>query len=330
MHCAPGVGHQIRHRSLSHYPDIEKTDRRSAIVCVQGFARTRVARNSLAISIPSGRLPFRSQATQPMNPQTILTSCDDGNLWGEPPSNAADFDVPTAYRCALAVRNLRIERGEIPRGFKIGFTNRNIWSRYNVHAPIWGTIYNTTLTFCDDHGSVSLSSNCQPRIEPEAVFGMKSTPVPNPSLDDLFNAIEWVAPGFEVVQSHLPDWKFQASDSVADGGLHAHLLVGRRVPISSIASTASSLNTLLAAASVSLMKNNQIIDKGRGANVLDSPLRALHHFLTELRQCPGAPDLVQGDVVTTGTWTDAWPVRPGETWTGAFDTPLSSLNVEFS
>jgi 2-oxo-3-hexenedioate decarboxylase len=265
-----------------------------------------------------------------MNPQTILTSCDDGNLWGEPPSNAVDFDVPAAYRFALAVRNLRVKRGEIPRGFKIGFTNRNIWSRYNVYAPIWGTVYSTTLTFCDDHATVSLASNCQPRIEPEAVFGIKSTPVADASLDDLFNAIEWVAPGFEVVQSHLPDWKFQASDSVADGGLHAHLLVGRRVPIGAIASTASELNTLLAATTVNLMKTDEVIDKGRGANVLDSPLRALHHFLSELRQCPGAPDLVQGDVVTTGTWTDAWPVVQGEIWTGAFSTPLSSLKVEFS
>lgn len=263
-----------------------------------------------------------------MNPQTILTDYDDGHLWVEAPSNATDFDVPAAYQCALAVRGLRIARGEVPRGFKIGFTNRNIWSRYNVYAPIWGTVYNTTLSFCEGEGTISLATNCQPRIEPEAVFGMKSTPVPDASLDELFNAIEWVAPGFEIVQSHLPGWKFKASDSVADGGLHAQLLVGRRVPMGAIARCASEFNDRLAATPVSLLKSDQIIDKGCGANVLDSPLRALHHFLVELRQCPGAPDLVQGDVVTTGTWTDAWPVQPGECWTGAFGTPLSQLKIQ--
>ena len=131
--------------------------------------------------------------------------------------DAAGFDVSAAYQNALAVRDLRIARGEVPRGFKIGFTNRNIWPRYNVYAPIWGTVYDTTLTFCDGHGAVSLTSSCQPRIEPEAVFGMKSTPTINASLDDLFETIDWVAPGFEVVQSHLPDWKFKAADTVADG-----------------------------------------------------------------------------------------------------------------
>lgn len=263
-----------------------------------------------------------------MTPQTILAHYDNGHLWVEPPSNTADFGLPSAYQRSLTVRELRIARGEIPRGFKIGFTNRNIWSRYNVYAPIWGSVYDTTLSFCEGRGTISLGSSCQPRIEPETVFCMKSTPPPDASLDDLFNAVEWVAPGFEIVQSHLPDWKFKAADSVADGGLHARLLVGRRVPMDAIATSANELNRLLAATQVTLMRGDQIVDKGCGANVLDSPLRALHHFLGELRQCPRAPDLVQGDVVTTGTWTDAWPVKPGECWSGAFGLPLSQLEVE--
>ena len=63
--------------------------------------------------------------------------------------------------------------------------------------------------------------------------------------------------------------------------------------------------------------------------VLDSPLRALHYFMQELRTCPGAPDLMAGDVVTTGTWTDAWPVQPGERWTAKRAAPLSDLSVTF-
>lgn len=263
-----------------------------------------------------------------MNPQAILTYNDEGRIWPESPSDAVGFDLPTAYQSALAVRKLRIARGEIPRGFKIGFTNRNIWSRYNVYAPIWGTVYDTTLSFCEGAGAISVMNSSQPRIEPEAVFGMKSTPVLDASLDDLFDSIEWIAPGFEIVQSHLPNWKFKAPDSVADGGLHAHLLVGRRIPLGTIAASASELDTILAGTQVSLMKGDQIVDNGFGANVLDSPLRALHYFLTELRRCPNAPDLGRGDVVTTGTWTDAWPVSPGDNWTGTFEHPLSPLAVE--
>ena len=118
-------------------------------------------------------------------------------------------------------------------------------------------------------------------------------------------------------------------DAVADGALHARLVVGQRRPVREIASGAEQLQDVLALAQVSLWKNHQIVEQGRGANVLDSPLLALQHFLSELRQCPGASDLQPGDVVTTGTWTDAWPVQPGDHWTGEFSAPLSRLSVAF-
>jgi 2-oxo-3-hexenedioate decarboxylase len=76
-----------------------------------------------------------------------------------------------------------------------------------------------------------------------------------------------------------------------------------------------------------LHKNGEPLARGTGANVLDSPLLALHHFLQELRACPGATDLKAGDVVTTGTWTDALAIAPGEHWSAQFSAPLPSLAV---
>jgi 2-keto-4-pentenoate hydratase len=259
-----------------------------------------------------------------MTPEQLLRHYDHASYW----SQGCGLDVEAAYQQALAVRALRRARGEQPRGFKIGFTNRGIWPRYQVFAPIWGTVYDTTLSLCDGMGDVSLAGTCQPRIEPECVFGLSSTPPADPTPDQLLACIEWVAPGFEIVQSHQPGWKFTAADTVCDGALHARLLVGRRDPVdASTGAAAFELN--LAAARVSLAQDGRKVDEGAGANVLDGPLHALAHFLQALRACPGAPDLMPGDVVTTGTWTDAWPVTPGETWTATFDAPLSTLSVKF-
>ena len=264
-----------------------------------------------------------------MTPQTLLAHNDNGQLWPATPSARPGFDMAASYQQALTVRNLRVARGELPRGYKIGFTNRQIWPRYNVFAPIWGTVWDTTLAFCENEKSMSLTYICQPRIEPETVFCMASTPPANASLEDLFRAIAWVAPGFEVVQSHMPDWKFTALDTVVDGGLHARLLVGRTRPVGEIAASAAQLDDLLAAAKVTLYNGNQVVDHGAGANVLDSPLRALHYFLQQLRACPGATDLMPGDVITTGTWTDAWPIKPGEHWNAEFSSVLPPLAVVF-
>lgn len=263
-----------------------------------------------------------------MTPAELLDHQDTARLW--PAATPAAPDVATAYQCQLALRRLRQVRGEIPRGFKIGFTNRGIWPRYQVFAPIWGSVWDTTLTHCESAAVLPLSGSCQPRIEPEAVFGLRATPAPDASLQDLWEAIDWVAPGFEIVQSHRADWKFTIPDTVADGGLHFRLVVGRRVPVRDVSENSQTLDELLAGATVSLERGGEVVDQGTGASVLDSPLRAMHHFLQELRACPGAPDVRPGDVVTTGTWTDAWTVTPGQSWSARFSAPLGSLQLQLA
>jgi 2-oxo-3-hexenedioate decarboxylase len=260
-----------------------------------------------------------------MTPELLLQHLDEGTPW---PSGCG-VDVGEAYERALSVRQLRIRRGEQPRGYKVGFTNRTIWPRYGVFAPIWGTVWNTTLRFCEGEGELSLAAACQPRIEPECVFGLKATPPAQPSLDQLLACVEWIAPGFEIVQSHMPDWKFTAADTIADSGLHARLLVGRKIAASELPRDATTFDGQLAQARITLCKGEQRIDEGVGSNVLDGPLHALAHFVSALRDCPGAADLQPGDVVTTGTWTDAWPVQRGEQWQAEFGAPLGRIAVHF-
>lgn len=261
-----------------------------------------------------------------MTPEQLLRHHDRAEPWAA----GCGLTVPEAYQRALAVRQLRLARGERPRGYKIGFTNRGIWPRYGVHQPIWGTVWQGGLAFCEEAGEVALAGTCEPRLEPECVFGLKATPPARAGLEELFACIDWVAPGFEIVQSHLAGWKFSAADTVADGALHARLLVGRRQPASAIAGDAAAFEQRLAAARVTLRRDGQAVEEGCGANVLDGPLHALLHFLVALRDCPGAPDLLPGEVVTTGTWTDAWPVTAGQTWQADFDAPLAPLAIRFT
>jgi 2-oxo-3-hexenedioate decarboxylase len=260
-----------------------------------------------------------------MTPEQLLRHYDAASLWSHP----SGLTVEEAYRNALGLRALRMARGEEPRGYKVGFTNRTIWPRYGVDAPIWGTVWNTTLSFCDGEGLVWLEGTCQPRLEPECVFGLRAAPPAGCTPDQLLACVEWVAPGFEIVQSHLPDWKFAAADTIADGGLHAKLLVGPKMAAGQLPPTAVEFEQVLASARITLLRDGEKVDEGTGANVLDGPLHALLHFVETLRACPDAPDLRPGDVVTTGTWTDAWPVEPGQTWDADFQGALSPLRVRF-
>ena len=265
----------------------------------------------------------------------LLHHSDTALPWPDALRAALPTDLDAAYALASQVRSLRLARGERPAGFKIGFTNRTIWQRYQVFAPIWGSLWNTTLQHSDDNGGgggggrIAIEGLCEPRLEPEIVFGIASTPPPAPTLQQLFDCIDWLAPGFEIVQTHCPGWKFTAAETVADGGLHGRMLVGRPLPARSLAPDAQALDARLAGMRVELQRDGRLLDSGHGANVLDGPLHALLHFVHELQRRPGAPLLQAGDLVTTGTWTDAWPMAAGQRWRAVFDAPVGELEMVF-
>jgi 2-oxo-3-hexenedioate decarboxylase len=240
----------------------------------------------------------------------------------------AGLDLAAAYRVAADVHARRIARGERPVGRKIGFTNRRIWDEYGVWAPVWGHVYDTTAR---DLATVAdgfpLAGLAEPRIEPEIMFGMSAAP--KPGMDDatLLGCIEWVAHGFEFVQSIFPAWKFAAPDTVAGYGLHGALLIGERFPV---AAQRERWLATLPNFEIDLFCDGRHIDHGRASHVLDGPVSAIRHLVDVLAGDAGQPPLVAGEVVTTGTLTRAFPVQPGQTWStrlARVDLPGATLRL---
>lgn len=111
------------------------------------------------------------------------------------------FDLDRAYQVTAALRHLRRQRGERPVGRKIGFTNRTIWDEYQVYAPIWGDMYDTSFKETDGSAHLDLAPYLEPRIEPEIAFGLARAPRRGMDEAALLGCIGWVAHGFEIVQS---------------------------------------------------------------------------------------------------------------------------------
>ena len=223
------------------------------------------------------------------------------------------FDVATAYDVLAEIERRRCAQGWQPIGRKIGFTNRTIWPRYGVYQPMWAHVWAHTVHFASKgHASLSLRRLVQPRIEPEVVFKL-SAPVPvSDDAVEILRSIEWMAPGFEIVQSHFPDWKFTAADCTAAFGLHGALVVGAPLVITD--ANRAAIAAALPIFALTLKRGNDVIDEGIGAHVLGSPTLAVAHLVRVLATQPNAPPLAAGEVITTGTLTDAWPVGHGETW----------------
>jgi len=240
------------------------------------------------------------------------------------------IDTATAYAVAERLRQWRIARGEKPVGWKTGFTNRGIWQRYGVYEPMWAPVWDTTTVLLDGREcDLSLAGLSQPRLEPEIVFGLARAPRAGMTLDELRGCVEWVAHGFEVVHTHFEGWRFTAPDTAVDFALHGRLRVGPRVPLSAWSHDgAATLAADLAALQVELSCDGEVKDRGQGAIVLDGPLHALKAMVEAMARTTPHWSIQAGDVVTTGTITDAWPLVPGQRWsTTLSDARLAGLTV---
>lgn len=235
------------------------------------------------------------------------------------------FALRHAYNVVSRVRDLRRARGENPVGRKIGFTNRSIWGDLGISAPVWNYVFDRTVK--RRQTGVGLSGMPEPRIEPELVLHLAKPPALEMSNTELLECIDWIAPGFEVVYSIFPNWAFTAADAAAAYGVHGALFVGEEVDVSG-----SREEQLLELSSfvVELESNFVIRRTGHARNVLGGPLDALRFLVEEVARHPRCEPLRAGEIVTTGTLTEAMPARAGETWTARFEgIKLAPLQLAF-
>lgn len=259
----------------------------------------------------------------------LIAAYDDATTLAPITAGAPMFDVAAAYDVLREIEARRVASGWQPVGRKIGFTNRTIWPRYGVYLPMWAHVFSHTVHRARaNRATLSLATLVQPRIEPEVVFGLKAPVAGDSDAAAVLASTDWIAPGFEIVQSHFPDWKFTAADCTAAFGLHGALVVGAPIPVTerNRAFLADALPTF----ALELKRGDELIDEGVGANVLDSPALALAHLARVLAGQPQFPALAAGEIVTTGTITDAWPVAKGETWSSDYGTlGLPGLTLTF-
>ena len=258
----------------------------------------------------------------------VLAALDERRQIAPFSQRVSGLDLQAGYAVTAELRRLREARGERHVGRKVGFTNRALWTEYNVFAPNWGDMYDTSVhALANIGGRFDPSHLSEPLIEPEIAFKLARAPVPGMDEAALLGCVEWFAHGFEIVQSPFPGWRFAPTDAVAAGAMHGAFLMGGRHRIED---TASALLPALTSFEVALRRNDEVVDRGRGSNVLDGPLSALRHLVALLRNDPANRPLAAGEIVTTGSLTRAFPIAAGERWTTEIrGLPIDGIAVAF-
>lgn len=262
----------------------------------------------------------------------LLDALDHGKMISSVVDRNPGLGWNEGYDIAAQIVQLRQARGERPVGRKVGFTNRNIWPEYGATAPIWAHVYDDTLLFATNNAAtVSLRGSVQPKLEPEIAFKLRA-PLPvgcaDPAL--MLESLEWLAPSFEIVCCHFPDWKFRPVDAAADFSLHWRLIIGMpyAIPQDEIPILAAQLRDC----KVTLGKDGKVMGRGIGANALDHPALALAFLADMLARQPQFDRLAAGEIITTGTLTAALAVSPGETWVSRYEglSGVTGLTLRFT
>ena len=228
---------------------------------------------------PDSRAPERVSSLT----RALLDAHGTGGF-AEPPSLNRPFNLDDAYRIGAEAARHRLRHGWSFGGWKVGFTNREIWSRWGLDRPIVAPVYRET-TFHATRGApaqVPLGTRAAPRIEVEVVFGFDAATGDAAAMSPRTGRAatppgrpDRVALGAELVDCHYEDWRLHPADAVADFGLHAGLVVGPSIPMTGDEGWRSNPSDALRQMAVSLSGNGEQLAEGAGKAVLGSPMNVL-------------------------------------------------------
>lgn len=228
-----------------------------------------------------------------------------------------EMTVADAYRVQLANVERRVRNGERLIGMKIGLTSQGMQKLLNVDVPDYGHLFDGMLL--TDGQVCHVSQLIQPKAEGELSFCLSKTlKGPGVTVADVYEAVRYVTPSIEIVDSRILDWKIKLQDTVADNGSSARLMIGARMtPIEQVDMRLTGMT---------LEKNGELVNSGTTAEVWGNPAAAVACLANLLAEFD--IELKAGSIVMAGALTAAVPVEAGDAVTVSFQG-MGSVTARF-
>ena len=233
----------------------------------------------------------------------LLAALQEGRSIAPLTERYPDLGVDDAYRISRHVLARREALGEKVVGKKVGATSAVVQQMLDVHAPDFGFLTDA-MQYPDDSAiSLSRCGLIQPRVEGEIVFKLKADLTgPGVTREAVLAATEWVAPGFEIVDSRIDDWQIRMADTVADNASCGLFIVGER--------RTSPDDVDLASLRMELCRNGEPAGSGIGAALQGHPAESVVWLANTL--CEMGIPLRAGELVLSGSMGHLTPVRVGD------------------
>lgn len=218
-----------------------------------------------------------------------------------------------AYGVQLAYVEKRLNDGAEIAGKKIGLTSEAMQKMLGVDKPDYGHIFDDMIY----DSTISRDDFIWPRVEFEIGFKLKEDiDGGDITVERVAQAIDYVMPVAEVIDSRIRDWKIKFEDTVSDNGSSAGMILGEgRKKLHEID---------LPEIKMEVFKNDEKLDEGYGSAVLGNPLEAVVWLAESLHEY--GIGLKKGEVILAGALTKALDVEKGDQFKAVFEN-LGEVSV---
>ncbi len=228
-----------------------------------------------------------------------------------------DITLDDAYAVQKEIIQQKLDAGAKLVGMKIGLTSKAMQQAIGVDTPDYGHLTDEMLIL--EGQPCPADELLQPKVEGEIAFILKKDiEGPAATVADVYDAVDYVVPAIEIVDSRIQDWKITLLDTVADNGSSARFVVGTGMtPIESVDMRLTGMN---------LEKNGELINSGTAAEVWGNPAAAVAWLANRLHGY--GITLKAGSIVLSGAVTAAIPAEAGDNFTVSF-AGMGSVSVRF-
>lgn len=230
-----------------------------------------------------------------------------------------EISAQQAYHVQLAGIEEKVKNGATVKGLKIGLTSKAMQDMLNVHTPDYGFILNTMIY--GEEEAITADSFLQPKVEFEIAFVFKKAlSGAGVTVEDVIDAVDYVVPAVEIIDSRIADWKIKFEDTVADNGSSAGAILGsQRTKLAEIED--------ITAIPMTVTKNGEWMDEATSAAVLGNPLKAVVWLAQALDEY--GISIEPGMFVLAGALSKAVPFTAGDRFEADFGV-LGKVSTNFA
>ena len=228
------------------------------------------------------------------------------------------FSIEDAYKVQMENCLKKQKEGKRIVGKKIGLTSLPMQKMLGVFEPDYGQLFDSMLI---SDRTVSQSSYLLPKAEGELAFVMKED-ISGPQVTpwEVLQAVDYVFPSIEIIDSRVRDWKIKIEDTVADNASSGSFVIGDRY--------CSPREIDMLSTGMVFIKNGEIISTGTTAEVMGSPVNAVCWLINKLAVF--GVGVKKGEIILSGSLTAAIPFAVNDVIEVVFDRlgPTSFRVVE--